>query len=110
MELFEGLKELKETRLIAVFRDPDDERIKKDFPETEKFKCGARRFLLSHRGYLKSFDDPRYKAGMGWMFHFRHIHHFLVKKMGRCLQGAPLPRLSMASRASIEVIRKLICA
>jgi hypothetical protein len=109
-ESYEVYKELKKYELIAVFGNADDERIKEDLSETEKFESGGIRFGLIHSGnYLNNFDDLGYKAREMEVdiLVFGHIHRFLVKKIKDKVlisPGSPTqPRLSIASCALIEV-------
>jgi hypothetical protein len=96
--------------LKAVHGNSDDDRIKRELPETDTFRVEKLNFGIVHQGnYLTRFDDLAYKAlelDVDVLI-FGHIHRFVVEKIGKVVlicPGSPTkPRLSIASCAEITV-------
>jgi len=60
---YEVYRELTRYNLVAVKGNSDDERIKAELEEVQKFSIGGLRFGLTHKGnFLDDFSDLVYKA------------------------------------------------
>ncbi len=109
-DTYEVYKRFSDYELVAVCGDSDDEKIRKELPETRVFEVEDVKFGLVHRGnYLNEFHDLGYKAmelGVNFLI-FGHLHRFVLhdaKKAVLLCPGSPtLPRLSTATCAEIVV-------
>ncbi len=107
---YEVYKKLSDYNLIAVRGNSDDEKIKSELQEVQKFRIGGLSFGLIHKGnFINEFHDLIYKAMELEVdvLVFGHLHRFVLeKRKGRIVlcPGSPTqPRMSVASCAEIEV-------
>lgn len=107
---YDVYKRFSEFNLVAVRGNSDDDRIKSELKEVQRFSVGKFKFGLIHKGnYINEFHDLVYRAleMKVKVLVFGHVHRFVLEKRRGVIvlcPGSPTqPRMSVASCAEIEV-------